>query len=94
MANGLEVILGDPQVKSVFVNVFGGITACDEVAKGIVQAYKILASDGIEPKPLVVRLDGNNAELGRSILDDAHLPKLEQVSTMDAAARKAAELAE
>ncbi len=94
MANGLAVILGDPQVKSVFVNVFGGITACDEVAKGIVQAYKILASDGIEPKPLVVRLDGNNAELGRSILDDAHLPKLEQVSTMDAAARKAAELAE
>ncbi|MFS0213977.1 ADP-forming succinate--CoA ligase subunit beta [Corynebacterium striatum] len=94
MANGLEVILGDPQVKSVFVNVFGGITACDEVAKGIVQAYRILASDGIEPKPLVVRLDGNNAELGRSILDDAHLPKLEQVSTMDAAARKAAELAE
>ena len=72
MANGLEVILSDPQVKSVFVNVFGGITACDEVAKGIVQAYKILDSEGIEPKPLVVRLDGNNAELGRSILNDAH----------------------
>lgn len=93
MANGLEVILSDPQVKSVFVNVFGGITACDEVAKGIVQAYKILDSEGIEPKPLVVRLDGNNAELGRSILNDARLPKLEQVETMDAAARRAAELA-
>ncbi|QPK79181.1 ADP-forming succinate--CoA ligase subunit beta [Corynebacterium lizhenjunii] len=93
MANGLEVILGDPQVRSVFVNVFGGITACDEVAKGIVQAYKILDAEGVEPKPLVVRLDGNNAELGRSILDNAALPKLERVDTMDAAARKAAELA-
>ena len=93
MANGLEVILSDPQVKSVFVNVFGGITACDEVAKGIVQAYKILDSEGVEPKPLVVRLDGNNAELGRTILNDAYLPKLEQVETMDAAARRAAELA-
>ena len=57
------------------------------------QAYKILDSEGIEPKPLVVRLDGNNAELGRTILNDAHLPKLEQVETMDAAARRAAELA-
>ncbi|MGP5722488.1 ADP-forming succinate--CoA ligase subunit beta [Corynebacterium casei] len=94
MANGLEVILGDAQVKSVFVNVFGGITACDEVAKGIVQAFRILESEGIEPKPLVVRLDGNNAELGRSILDDANLPKLVQVGTMDEAARKAAELAD
>ena len=93
MANGLEVILGDPQVKSVFVNVFGGITACDEVAKGIVQAFKILEAEGVEPKPLVVRLDGNNAELGRQILTDANLPKLRQVSTMDAAAREAAELA-
>ena len=94
MANGLEVILGDAQVKSVFVNVFGGITACDEVAKGIVQAFRILESEGIEPKPLVVRLDGNNAELGRSILEEADLPKLVQVGTMDEAARKAAELAD
>jgi len=93
MANGLEVILGDAQVKSVFVNVFGGITACDEVAKGIVQAYRILESDGIEPKPLVVRLDGNNAEEGRKILDDANLPGLQREDTMDDAARTAAELA-
>lgn len=93
MANGLEVILSDSNVRSVFVNVFGGITACDEVAKGIVQAFKILASAGIEPKPLVVRLDGNNAELGRRVLTEANLRKLEQVSTMDAAARRAAELA-
>src|SRR5699024_9517670 len=94
MANGLDVILGDSQVKSVFVNVFGGITACDEVASGIVQAFRILESEGIEPKPLVVRLDGNNAELGRSILEDANLPKLQQVATMDEAARTAAELAD
>ena len=93
MAGGLEVILGDEQVKSVFVNVFGGITACDEVANGIVQAFGILSADGVEPKPLVVRLDGNNAELGRKILDDAKLPKLERVDTMDGAAKRAAELA-
>ncbi|OYN95586.1 succinate--CoA ligase subunit beta [Enemella evansiae] len=93
MAGGLEVILGDEQVKSVFVNVFGGITACDEVANGIVQAFKILSADGVDPKPLVVRLDGNNAELGRQILDDAQLPKLERVDTMDGAAKRAAELA-
>lgn len=93
MANGLEVIFGDQQVKSVFVNVFGGITACDEVAKGIVQAFKILAADGIAPKPLVVRLDGNNAEFGRQILKEAALDHLEQVDTMDAAALRAAELA-
>ncbi|GAB3624414.1 ADP-forming succinate--CoA ligase subunit beta [Mariniluteicoccus endophyticus] len=93
MANGLDVILGDEQVKSVFVNVFGGITACDAVANGIVQAYDILKSKGAEPKPLVVRLDGNNAELGRKILDDAQLPLLERVDTMDGAARRVAELA-
>ncbi len=93
MAGGLEVILGDEQVKSVFVNVFGGITACDEVANGIVQAFRILSADGVDPKPLVVRLDGNNAELGRQILDDAQLPKLERVDTMDGAAKRAAELA-
>ncbi|MGP5658884.1 ADP-forming succinate--CoA ligase subunit beta [Corynebacterium falsenii] len=93
MANGLEVILGDDQAKSVFVNVFGGITACDEVAKGIVQAYRILEADGITPKPLVVRLDGNNAEKGRQILDEANVPGLQREDTMDSAARAAAELA-
>ncbi len=94
MANGLEIILGDQQVKSVFVNVFGGITACDAVANGIVQAYQLLASRGEEiSKPLIVRLDGNNAEEGRRILTDADLAGLEQVDTMDGAARRAAELA-
>jgi len=94
MANGLEIILGDPQVKSVFVNVFGGITACDEVANGIVQAFALLEERGDEiTHPLVVRLDGNNAEEGRRILAEAHLPLLEQVDTMDGAAQRAAELA-
>jgi len=93
MANGLDVIFEDAQVKAVFVNVFGGITACDQVAHGIVKAYEILASHGKHPKPLVVRLDGNNAELGRSILDGAGLPLLERVDTMDGAARRVAELA-
>ena len=94
MANGLEIILGDPQVKSVFVNVFGGITACDAVANGIVQAFALLEARGeAVSHPLVVRLDGNNAELGRQILTDAALPKLEQVDTMDGAASRAAELA-
>ena len=94
MANGLEIIIGDEQVKSVFVNVFGGITACDAVANGIVQAFELLASrDEHVDVPLVVRLDGNNAELGRRILTDAGLPGLEQVDTMDGAARRAAQLA-
>ncbi len=94
MANGLEIILGDAQVKSVFVNVFGGITACDAVANGIVQAYSLLESRGeAVTKPVVVRLDGNNAELGRQILTDAALTGLEQVDTMDGAAARAAELA-
>ncbi|MFG1926666.1 ADP-forming succinate--CoA ligase subunit beta [Cryptosporangium sp. NPDC048952] len=94
MANGLEIILSDPAVKSVFVNVFGGITACDAVANGIVQALALLAERGDEVnKPLVVRLDGNNAELGRQILTDANHPLVEQVDTMDGAARRAAELA-
>ena len=94
MANGLEIILGDVQVKSVFVNVFGGITACDAVANGIVQAFALLEGRGeAVTKPLVVRLDGNNAELGRSILTEANLPGLEQVDTMDGAAKRAAELA-
>jgi succinyl-CoA synthetase beta subunit len=94
MANGLEIILGDPAVKSVFVNVFGGITACDAVANGIIQAFALLDSRGESvTKPLVVRLDGNNAELGRKLLDEASLPRLEQVDTMDGAAARAAELA-
>ncbi|MGH3499585.1 MAG: ADP-forming succinate--CoA ligase subunit beta [Nocardioidaceae bacterium] len=94
MAAGLEVILGDPDVSSVFVNVFGGITACDAVANGIVAAFDLLSQRG-EPvdKPLVVRLDGNNAEEGRRILSDAALPGLVQLDTMDTAADKAAELA-
>ncbi|MFJ8749830.1 ADP-forming succinate--CoA ligase subunit beta [Streptomyces sp. NPDC102441] len=94
MANGLEIILGDADVKSVFVNVFGGITACDEVANGIVQALELLKSKGeAVTKPLVVRLDGNNAELGRKILSDANHPLVQRVDTMDGAADKAAELA-
>jgi len=94
MANGLEIILGDTDVKSVFVNVFGGITACDAVANGIVQAFALLQGRGeAVTKPLVVRLDGNNAELGRKILTEAGLPGLEQVDTMDGAAARAAELA-
>ena len=94
MANGLEIIISDEQVKSVFVNVFGGITACDAVANGIVQAFELLGSRGENVDiPLVVRLDGNNADEGRRILTEAALPGLEQVDTMDGAARRAAELA-
>ncbi|WP_433210813.1 ADP-forming succinate--CoA ligase subunit beta [Dactylosporangium sp. CS-047395] len=94
MANGLEIVLGDPDVKSVFVNVFGGITACDAVANGIVQALQLLKDRGeAVTKPLVVRLDGNNAEEGRRILDEAANPLIERVDTMDGAARRAAELA-
>jgi succinyl-CoA synthetase beta subunit len=94
MANGLEIIISDPQVESVFVNVFGGITACDAVANGIVQAFELLAARGeAVSKPLVVRLDGNNAEEGRHILDEAGLAGLERVDTMDGAAKRAAELA-
>ena len=91
MANGLSIILGDSDVKSVFVNVFGGITACDAVANGIVQALQILGSKAT--KPIVVRLDGNNVELGRKILNDANHPLVQQLETMDGAAAKAAELA-
>jgi succinyl-CoA synthetase beta subunit len=94
MANGLEIVLSDPSVRSVFVNVFGGITACDEVANGIVHALGLLAERGERlDKPLVVRLDGNNAEAGRAILDGAANPLVERVDTMDGAARRAAELA-
>jgi succinyl-CoA synthetase beta subunit len=98
MADGLSIILSDPQVKSVFVNVFGGITACDAVANGILQAYQLLEQGGSPVKlPIVVRLDGNNAELGHQILDEfaATLPagSIQRVETMDDAARRAAELA-
>ncbi|MDQ6874707.1 MAG: ADP-forming succinate--CoA ligase subunit beta [Actinomycetota bacterium] len=94
MADGLEIVLGDPAVRSVFVNVFGGITACDEVANGIVQALGLLEERGDRvDKPLVVRLDGNNAVAGRRILDEADHPLVERVDTMDGAARRAAELA-
>ncbi|KUL22560.1 ADP-forming succinate--CoA ligase subunit beta [Streptomyces regalis] len=89
MADGLSVILSDPAVKSVFVNVFGGITACDAVADGIVQAL-----DAVQlTKPLVVRLDGNNADRGRAILDDRAHPLVQQATTMDGAALRAARLA-
>ncbi|MER7715590.1 ADP-forming succinate--CoA ligase subunit beta [Streptomyces flaveolus] len=89
MADGLSVVLSDPDVKSVLVNVFGGITACDAVAEGIVRAL-----DEVRPtKPLVVRLDGNNAARGRAVLDARAHPLVEQATTMDDAARRAARLA-
>ena len=91
MADGLSIILGDPAVRSVFVNVFGGITACDAVANGIIQALAILGDKAT--KPLVVRLDGNNVLEGRRILNEAKHPLVEQVETMDGAAARAAELA-
>lgn len=91
MSNGLDVILGDPDVKSVFVNVFGGITACDQVATGIVKALEILGDAAT--KPIVVRLDGNNVAEGRAILNEANHPLVTLVDTMDGAAVKAAELA-
>jgi succinyl-CoA synthetase beta subunit len=95
MANGLDIILSDPDVRSVFVNVFGGITACDAVANGIVKALEILGDAAT--KPLVVRLDGNNVEEGRRILAEAAHPLVTSADTMDSgadiSAAKAAELA-
>ncbi len=91
MANGLDLIMSDPQVRSVFVNVFGGITACDEVANGIRTALGTLGDKA--SKPLVVRLDGNAVEQGRAILNDFNHPLVTMVATMDEAASKAAELA-
>jgi succinyl-CoA synthetase beta subunit len=94
MANGLEIVLSDPSVRSVLVNVFGGITSCDEVANGIVSAIGMLTARGDQvERPIVVRLDGNKAAEGRQILDAAEIPVVEQVATMDDAARRAAELA-
>jgi len=91
MAAGLDVILNDPQVRSVFVNVFGGITACDAVANGIVGALNTLGSKAT--KPLVVRLDGNNVEQGRKILKDFNHPLVTLAETMDDGADQAAKLA-
>ncbi len=91
MADGLSIILGDPAVRSVFVNVFGGITACDAVANGIIQALEILGDKAT--KPLVVRLDGNSVVEGRKILQAANHPLVQQLDTMDGAAARAAELA-
>ena len=91
MADGLHIILGDAQVKSVFVNVFGGITSCDAVADGIVHALEMLGDEA--NKPLVVRLDGNNVDEGHRILQEANHPLVTVVDTMDGAADKAAELA-
>ena len=91
MADGLSIILSDPAVKSVFVNVFGGITSCDAVANGIVQALSMLGDKAT--KPLVVRLDGNNVLEGRRILNEVNHPLVEQLDTMDGAASRAAELA-
>jgi succinyl-CoA synthetase beta subunit len=94
MANGLEIVLSDPSVRCVLVNVFGGITSCDAVANGIVSAIGMLASRGEKvDRPIVVRLDGNNAAEGRRILSEANIAVVEQVATMDGAAQRAAELA-
>ena len=94
MANGLEIVLSDPSVRSVLVNVFGGITSCDAVANGIVSAIGMLEARGDHvDRPIVVRLDGNNAAEGRRILSEAAIAAVEQVGTMDGAARRAAELA-
>ena len=94
MANGLDIVLNDPEVKAVFVNVFGGITACDAVANGILGALRVLSERGEDvTKPLVCRIDGNNAEEGRRILTEADHHLIELVETMDEAARRVAELA-
>jgi succinyl-CoA synthetase beta subunit len=94
MAAGLEIVLGDPSVSSVFINIFGGITQGDAVAAGIIQAVRMLESRGEQvDRPLVVRLDGNNADVGRRLLEDAAIPSVRSVDTMDGAARLAAELA-
>jgi succinyl-CoA synthetase beta subunit len=94
MANGLDIVLNDPSVKAVFVNVFGGITSCDAVANGIVGALTMLAEKGeTVTKPIVCRIDGNNAAEGRRILDEAEHDVIELVETMDGAAERVAQLA-
>ena len=91
MANGLRIIMSDPQVRSVFVNVFGGITACSDVANGIVNALEMLGDEA--RLPIVVRLDGNSVEVGKAILAEAAHPLITVKNTMDEAARTAARLA-
>ena len=91
MANGLRIIMSDPQVRSIFVNVFGGITACSDVATGIVNALEMLGDEA--RLPIVVRLDGNSVEVGKAILAEANHPLITVKNTMDAAARTAARLA-
>ncbi len=91
MANGLDIVLNDPDVQAVFVNIFGGITSCDAVANGILQAVDQLGER--VTKPIVARIDGNNAVEGRAILNNANHEFIELVDTMDAAARRVAELA-
>ncbi len=94
MANGLDIVLNDPEVKAVFVNVFGGITACDAVANGVIGAIQMLSDKGEQvTKPIVCRIDGNNAAEGRRILDEAEHDVIELVDTMDDAARRVAQLA-
>jgi succinyl-CoA synthetase beta subunit len=99
MADGLEIVLSDPDVRAVLINVFGGITACDEVARGVLRALDLIADRGETGRgerlrcPIVVRLDGNSAEAGRTILDSASNPLVTRMDTMDAAAGRAAELA-
>ena len=94
MSNGLDIVLNDPDVRAVFVNVFGGITSCDAVANGIVQAVGALAERGTPvTKPIVCRIDGNNAVEGRRILTEFNHPLVEMVETMDDAARRVAQLA-
>ena len=94
MANGLDIVLNDPEVEAVFVNVFGGITSCDAVANGVLQALEMLKAQGATlSKPIVCRIDGNNAIEGRRILTEANHPLIEIVDTMDDAARRVAELA-
>jgi succinyl-CoA synthetase beta subunit len=94
MANGLDIVLNDPEVEAVFVNVFGGITACDAVANGVLKALEMLQAQGAPlTKPIVARIDGNNAVEGRAILTAANHPLIELVDTMDDAARRVAQLA-
>jgi succinyl-CoA synthetase beta subunit len=89
VVDALEVITADPQVKSIFFNIFGGITRCDEVARGILQALDQMPID----QPIVVRLDGTNAEEGRRLLQEADRPNVHPEATMLEAARRAVELA-
>ncbi|HZO63051.1 MAG TPA: ADP-forming succinate--CoA ligase subunit beta [Gaiellaceae bacterium] len=90
VVDALEIITGDPQVTSIFFNIFGGITRCDEVARGILQALEQMTIG----HPIVVRLDGTNAEEGRRILAEASPPNLYTEPTMLDAARRAVELAQ